>query len=169
LFEDQELIYPYFRLRKAGYQVVRIGVNGSDLCTGKHGVPMAVDCQAADLDPSALDALHIPGGYAPDHIRRDPAVVPLVQALHADRKPIAAICHGPWLLASAEVVNGRSVTSFFAIADDLRHAGANWVDRETVVDGHLVTARNPDDLPAYMRAFLVLIEARLAAATTASS
>ncbi len=96
----------------------------------------------------------IPGGYAPDHMRRDPALVNLVKQVFAAGKPVAAICHAGWMLASAEVVEGRRVTSFFAIKDDLIHAGAKWEDAEVVVDGNLITSRQPADLPAFMREFL---------------
>ena len=99
----------------------------------------------------------IPGGYAPDLMRRDPAMVKLVADLHAAGKVVAAICHAGWMLASAEILDGRRVTSFFAIKDDLIHAGAQWEDQEVVVDGKLITSRTPDDLPVFMRAVIAAL------------
>ena len=96
----------------------------------------------------------IPGGYAPDLMRRYPKMVQLVRDFHADGKVVAAICHAGWMLASANILEGKTVTSFFAIKDDMVHAGAEWVDQEVVVDGNLITSRMPDDLPAFMRAII---------------
>ncbi|MBU1637591.1 DJ-1/PfpI family protein, partial [bacterium] len=100
----------------------------------------------------------IPGGWAPDRLRMSEAVLALVRDMNRAKKPIACICHGGWVLASAGVVRGRTVTSYEAIKDDLINAGANWQDKETVVDGNLVTARKPDDLPAFMREFIQLLQ-----------
>jgi len=100
----------------------------------------------------------IPGGYAPDIMRRYPAMVKLVKDFHSARKIVAAICHAGWMLASAEIVGGRTVTSFYSIRDDLIHAGANWVDEEVVVDGTLITSRTPDDLPVFMRAIIYAVK-----------
>jgi len=96
----------------------------------------------------------IPGGYAPDMMRRFPAMVKLVKDLNSDGKLVAAICHAGWMLASADIIVGRKLTSFFAIKDDLIHAGAEWVDQDVVVDGNLITSRKPDDLPAFMKAII---------------
>ena len=98
----------------------------------------------------------IPGGWAPDKMRMSEPMLKLVQAINDAKRPIACICHGGWVLASANVVNGRRVTSYAAIKDDLIHAGAKWEDAEVVVDGNLVTSRKPDDLPAFMREFIKL-------------
>jgi protease I len=106
------------------------------------------------VDLGDYDALVIPGGYAPDLMRRHPAMVALVRDSFLAGKPVAAICHAGWMLASAKILEGRRVTSFFAIKDDLIHAGAEWVDEEVVVDGNLITSRTPDDLPAFMRALI---------------
>jgi len=113
-----------------------------------------VDAGSDDILSSEFDGLIIPGGYAPDHMRRYPAMVKLVKDLFEARKVIAAICHAGWMLASADILEGRTVTSFFAIKDDLTHAGAHWVDEEIVVDGNLITSRKPDDLPAFMKAVI---------------
>ncbi len=157
MFEDQEFIYPYYRLLEAGYEAIRLGTNGAAQFVGKHGVPMPADRQASEVFAGDLAGIHIPGGYAPDHIRRDSVAVDLVRRLADDGKPIASICHGAWVLASANIVRGKRMTCFRGIKDDLVNAGADWVDEQTVVDGNLVTARKPADLPSYMRAFLELL------------
>jgi protease I len=104
-----------------------------------------------------FDGVVIPGGYAPDHLRRYPQMVQLVKDLFDGGKVVAAICHAGWLLASAKILPGRTVTSFFAIKDDMIHAGAHWVDEEVVTDGNLITSRTPDDLPAFMRAVIAAL------------
>jgi protease I len=101
-----------------------------------------------------FDGIVIPGGYAPDIMRRYPKMVQLVRDFNEAGKVVAAICHAGWMLASAEILESRTVTSFFAIKDDLIHAGGNWVDQEVVIDGNLITSRTPDDLPAFMRAVI---------------
>ncbi len=154
MFEDPELIYPYYRLQEAGFDVRLIGREAGHAYTGKHGYPVTSDVASADVDAAGLEALVIPGGYAPDHMRRDERMVALVRAMHAAGKPVAAVCHAAWMLASAEVVAGRRVTSFPSIRDDLRHAGAEWVDEPVVVDGNLVTSRAPGDLPDFTRGLL---------------
>ena len=120
----------------------------------KMGIPCTVDENAEAVSPSSFDGIIIPGGYAPDHMRRYPPMVNLVKDLFNAGKVVAAICHAGWMLASADILKGRTVTSFFAIKDDLVHAGAKWVDEQVVVDGKLITSRKPDDLPAFMRAVL---------------
>jgi protease I len=106
------------------------------------------------VSASEFDGIVIPGGYAPDKMRRYPKMVQLVRDLHEAGKVVAAICHAGWMLASAEILQGKSVTSVSAIKDDLVHAGAAWVDQEVVIDGNLITSRTPDDLPAFMRAII---------------
>ena len=101
----------------------------------------------------------IPGGYAPDMMRRFPAMVDLVKDIYAQGKPVAAICHAGWMLASAGVASGKKLTSFFAVKDDMINAGAEWVDQEVVIDGNLITSRTPDDLPAFMKAVITALAA----------
>jgi protease I len=158
LFNDHEFWYPYYRLREAGAQVV-VGSGSAGKYTGKSGTQARPDATADQVSPSEFDGVIIPGGYAPDHMRRYPAMVKLVKDLFEARKVVAAICHAGWMLASAEVLAGRKVTSFFAIKDDLVHAGATWVDQEVMVDGNLITSRTPDDLPAFMRAVIKKLSA----------
>ena len=154
IFNDQEFWYPYYRLLEAGADVTVVGSGSAKSYTGKAGTEVTVDAKADQVDALAYDGIVIPGGYAPDHMRRFPAMVSLVKKLCEAQKVVAAICHAGWMLASANILQDRMVTSFFAIKDDLIHAGANWVDEEVVIDGNLITSRTPDDLPAFMRAII---------------
>jgi protease I len=157
LFEDYELIYPYYRLIEAGAETRLVGPEAGNTYQGKSGTKATSGLAAGEIDAKDWDALIIPGGYAPDHMRRHRSMIDLVREMHDRGKVVAAICHAGWMLASAGIVRGRSLTSFFAIKDDLVHAGANWVDKEVVTDGNLVTSRKPDDLPAFMRSVLELL------------
>ncbi|NNG07016.1 MAG: type 1 glutamine amidotransferase, partial [Desulfobacteraceae bacterium] len=121
------------------------------------GLPCRVDTSADQISAVDFDGIVIPGGYAPDHMRRYPAMVKLVKDFFDGGKVVAAICHAGWMLASADIVKGCTLTSFFAIKDDMVHAGANWVDEEVVVDGKLITSRKPDDLPAFMKAIIAAL------------
>jgi protease I len=157
LYEDAELIYPYYRLLEAGHDVTLVGSKDTTY-RGKRGTEMKAHRAVGDVAPDDFDGAVIPGGYSPDHMRRDPALVDLVREVGAGGKPVGAICHGPWMLASAGLAEARTLTSFFSIRDDLINAGATWVDEEVVTDGNIVTSRRPDDLPAFMRAYLTLME-----------
>jgi len=154
MFNDLEFWYPYYRLKEAGAQVVVVGSGSAEAYSGKSGTEAKADADADQISVSEFDGIIIPGGYAPDHMRRYPGMVKLVKELFEAQKVVAAICHAGWMLASARILEGRKVTSVSAIRDDLIHAGANWVDEEVVVDGKLITSRKPDDLPAFMRAVI---------------
>ena len=158
LFNTFEFWYPYYRLKEAGAKVVVVGSGSSDTYTGKPGTEVKVDASIDQVDSADFDGIVIPGGYAPDIMRRYPKMVQLVKDLFEGGKVVAAICHAGWMLASAEILSGKTVTSFFAIKDDLVHAGAEWVDQEVVVDGNLITSRTPDDLPAFMRAVIAAMK-----------
>ncbi|MBW2343333.1 MAG: type 1 glutamine amidotransferase [Deltaproteobacteria bacterium] len=158
MFNDLEFWYPFYRLKEAGAEVVVVGSGSAGTYTGKSGTETKVDAGAGQVEASDFDGIVIPGGYAPDLMRRYPEMVDLVRDIHNAGKVVAAICHAGWMLASAEIVKGRTLTSFFAIKDDLVHAGANWIDQEVVIDGNLITSRKPDDLPAYMRAVIKALE-----------
>ncbi|UCG39605.1 MAG: type 1 glutamine amidotransferase [bacterium] len=153
LYQDQELWYPYYRMMEEGAEVVVVGPR-VDTFTSKYGYPAKADAAAGDVAAEDLDALIIPGGYAPDHMRRHKAMVDLVAEMDRQGKVVAAICHAGWMLASAGILEGRTVTGFFAIRDDMVNAGARWVDREVAVDRNLITSRQPSDLPAFCRAVI---------------
>ncbi len=156
LYEDLELWYPYYRMKEEGADVILIGPERATY-SGKHGLPAAADRDIASAHPDQFDALIIPGGYSPDHMRRFPPMVEFVRTMHAAGKPIAAICHGGWMLASADIVRGKNVTGFFSIKDDLVHAGAVWKDEEVVQDGNIISSRMPSDLPAFCRTLIAAI------------
>ena len=163
-YEDQDLWYPYYRLLEAGADVFVVGTGTSTIYTSKHGYPVKVDAEADTVDASQFDLIVIPGGWAPDLMRRSAAMVGLVRDAHAGGRLIAAICHAGWMLCSANIVRGRRVTSARSIKDDLSNAGAIWVDDEVVRDGNLITARKSTDLPALMRTIVdALQEARVPA------
>ena len=156
-FEDYELIYPYYRLIEAEAETRLVGPEAGRAYQGKSGAKATSGLAAEDIEPKHWDDLVIPGGYAPDHMRRHRSMIDMVREMHDSGKVIATICHAGWMLASAGIVRDRSLPSFFAIKDDLVHAGANWEDKEVVTDGNLVTSRKPDDLPAFMRSILELL------------
>lgn len=154
VFNDHEFWYPYYRLKEAGASVFVVGSGSSRQYSGKYGTIATVDMEAATLVSSLLDGIIIPGGYAPDHMRRYPDMVEAVKNHFVAGKVVAAICHAGWMLASAGILKGKTVTSFVAIRDDLVNAGATWVDEEVVIDQNLITSRKPDDLPAFMRSVI---------------
>lgn len=153
MYNEFEFWYPYYRLKEAGAEVVVAGA-GKEQYTSKIGLPAPADADAGSLNAADFDAIVIPGGYAPDIMRRHVAMVQLVKELFGMGKVVAAICHAGWMLASAKIADNRQVTSYFAIKDDLIHAGAKWIDEAVVIDNNLITSRTPDDLPAFMKAII---------------
>ena len=156
LFEDLELWYPVIRLREAGAGVMLIGT-GKDSYRGKHGLAAEAHGPARSVRPADLDALVIPGGYAPDRMRRDETVLALVRGVAELDRPVAFICHAGWVPISAGIVAGRRVTSTPSIRDDLVNAGAHWEDSEVVSDGPLISSRHPGDLPAFCRTLIAAL------------
>jgi protease I len=154
MYQEMELWVPYYRLREEGAEVKVVGAACAKSYTSKHGYPVTVDVQADQVKAVEFDAVIVPGGYAPDMMRRHPAMVALVREATQQGKVVAAICHAGWMLVSAGVLKGRKATSFFSIKDDLVAAGADWQDAEVVVDGNLITSRNPNDIPAFCRAIV---------------
>ncbi len=152
LYEEIEALYPLYRLREAGATVQVIGAEADATLPGKRGDEITTERAASDVTADDLDILVVAGGYGPDKLRMDEGTLALVRAMDEQRKPVSFICHAGWVLASAGVVEGRRLTGNPAIEDDMRNAGAEWEDSEVVVDGHLVSSRKPDDLPALMRA-----------------
>lgn len=163
-YQELEVWYPYYRLREAGATVWLVGPEAGKTYPSKLGYPAKSDKAAKDVDPATLDGIIIPGGFAPDYFRRDPPTIRLVKEMAESGKVVAAICHGPWLLCSTPALRGRRATCFFAIKDDVTNAGAHYVDEETVVDGNIITARKPDDLPAFMLAVIQLLRSKKSSA-----
>lgn len=162
-FEDTEVIVPYFRLLDAGARV-DIAAPTADRIGGEHGYSLEPDLTISAVDPDSYDVLVIPGGVpdgAPATVRNTPAAQEIARSFFENGKPVASICHGPWLLASAGVVAGRRLTSYWGdgVPDDVRAAGGLWEDADVVVDGNLVTSRWPPDLPAFTREMMSLIDA----------
>ena len=157
-YQELEIWYPILRLREAGVRVTVVGTGGQSSYASKCGYPCPVDASIQEVKADPFDGVVIPGGWAPDYLRRYPEVNRFVAALDRAGGAVAAICHGGWVLCSAKILQGRRVTSFFAIRDDMEHAGAQWVDEEVVVDRNLITARKPDDLPAFMRELLKALD-----------
>lgn len=158
-YEDLEVWYPRLRLEEAGYDAKLAGL-GEREYRGKHGYPCPVDGRVSDFRASGLAGLLAPGGWAPDKLRRDRDVLDLVRAVHEQGRMVATICHGPWVLISAGIVRGKRMTSTVGIRDDLVNAGAIWVDEPAVIDGNLVSARVPKDLPAFGAAMLRVLAAQ---------
>lgn len=154
-FEDLELWYPILRLQEEGATVHLIGPRAKQTYTGKYGVPAISDFGFKDLQAAAsnYDGILVPGGWAPDQLRRYPQVIQYIQEMDKAEKVIGQICHAGWVLISAGILNGKKVTSTPGIKDDMTNAGAIWVDEPVVVDGHLISSRRPPDLPPYMKAF----------------
>ncbi|MEB2836982.1 MAG: type 1 glutamine amidotransferase [Desulfurococcales archaeon] len=158
-FEDVELLYPYYRLVEAGFYV-DIAAPSKGRVRGKHGYEVDATVGLDEVDPTGYDLLVLPGGRGPERARVHPRAGVVVRSFFEEGKPVAAICHGPQLLITAGVVRGRRLTSYWGIRDDLVAAGAQWVDERVVVDGNLVTARYPPDIPFWMREFMRLLERR---------
>ncbi|MFY0575416.1 type 1 glutamine amidotransferase domain-containing protein [Cystobacter fuscus] len=163
-FEDSEFRVPYDEVKKAGHEAVIIGVEAGKQLKGKKGKEVITAEQSVkDVREEDFAALVIPGGYSPDHLRMEIPMVGFVRDFFKADKPIASICHGPWMLVEADIADGRTVTSFPSIKTDLINAGARWVDREVVEDGGLITSRKPDDLKAFCAALLRQVRQGIAA------
>jgi protease I len=155
LFEDPELRIPWDRIRAAGHETVLVGLEKGKRIVGKQGKEtFTTDARAADVSADEFDALVVPGGYSPDKIRMDIDMVRLVRNMFTAGKPVAAVCHGPWMLVEADALDGRTVTSWPSLKTDLINAGARWVDRQVVEDDNIITSRRPEDLEAFSDAIL---------------
>ncbi len=155
-YEDLELWYPKIRLEEEGARTFVVGL-GEKTYHGKKGYPLTVDGNVDDVLAEEYDALVIPGGYAPDIMRRSEKLLAVTRAMHEAGKPVAFICHAGWVPISAGIVRGRKVTSVKAIKDDLVNAGANWLDEAVVVDGNLISSRTPADLPHFCKALIAAL------------
>lgn len=161
LVEEQyqvlEVWYPFLRLREEGMESVLVGTLEKKEYKSKEGYPAVPDHCIRDVDARYFSGVVIPGGYAPDFLRRYPEVNQFVRQLFQEGKLVASICHGGWVLSSAGILKGRKATSFSAIKDDVVNAGAEFLDSEVVVDGNLITSRNPMDLPAFLREIVAFL------------
>lgn len=157
-YEDSELLEPRRILRERGAEVTLASLESGEI-KGDNGAKVEVDRTVGEVDPADYDALILPGGTKnPDKLRMDKAVVAAIRAFAGAGKPVAAICHGPWLLVEADLVRGRRVTGWPSIRTDLRNAGGEVVDEEAVTDGNIVTSRKPEDIPAFTEAVIALYE-----------
>jgi protease I len=156
-YQELEVWYPVYRLREAGCEVVLVGPKAGETYPSKLGYPAKADVSAADVTADRFAAVVIPGGFSPDYVRRSGPMLKLVRDIHAQGKPVAAICHGPWVLCSTTALKGRKATGFHSIKDDMVNAGATFVDQEVCVDGNVITSRKPDDLPAFVGAIIGML------------
>jgi protease I len=157
-YEDLELWYPLLRMREAGAEVKVVGMPGVREYHSKHGYPVKVDITANAVSADDFDAIVVPGGYAPDLMRRHPPMLDLVRGIFESGDVVAFICHAGWVPISAGIVKGKRVTSVSAIKDDLINAGAEWVNQEVVQDGNLISSRGPGDLPAFCQAIIAAVK-----------
>lgn len=157
-FDDLELWYPVLRLREEGAQVDLVGPAANETYVGKDGVPVESDYAFGDINPEEYDAVIIPGGWAPDKIRRYQEVLDIVNHMNDNNKVIGQICHAGWVTISADILEGKTVTSTPGIKDDMMNAGATWVNEAVVTDGHLVSSRRPPDLPEYLPELIKVME-----------
>ncbi|MCC6483479.1 MAG: type 1 glutamine amidotransferase [Armatimonadetes bacterium] len=159
-YQDLEVWYPALRLREEGWETCFVGSGTTDGYTGKYGYPVEVDRAIHDARVDDFDAIVIPGGWAPDLMRREPRFAQFVREFSGSGKPVACICHGGWILISAGILKGRRATSFSGIQDDMINAGCHWRDEEVVVDGNLITSRKPEDLPAFCRELITMLKSQ---------
>ena len=157
-YQELELWYPLLRMREAGAEVVVIGMPGVEQYHSKLGYPVTVDATADDVSAEDFDALIVPGGYAPDRMRRHQAMIDLVRGVYERGGIIAAICHAAWVLVSAGIMKGKRATCVPAIKDDVINAGAIYMDEEVVQDGNRITSRVPSDLPAFCRTIITALK-----------
>lgn len=158
LYNEFEFIYPYYRVQEAGYDVDVVASEPKEFI-GEHGLESVKSNLSYDeIDVDDYEGLLIPGGYSPDKVRKHEEALDIVREFNKQGKPIGMICHAPWVGVSAGIVDGKTLTSTASIKDDLENAGVKWVDEAPVVDGNIVTARSPEDLPKYAKAFLDLLE-----------
>ena len=154
MYQVIEVWYPYYRFVEAGLEVNLVAAEAKKQYHSKEGYPCVSEIAAGRANADDYDCLIVPGGFAPDFMRRDAGVIKFANDMVIAGKVIAAICHGGWLLCSTEAYRGKKATCFMAIKDDIKNAGAEYIDAECVVDGNLITSRKPDDLPAFCMAIL---------------
>ncbi len=154
LFDERELMYPYYRLMEEGYEVHLVGSEKDKVYTSKSNFTQISTHSSKEIKAEDYDGVVIPGGFSPDFMRRNQYTIDFVKEMDKLRKPIAAICHGPWMMASCCDLKDKKVTGFYSIKDDLINAGAKYVDEEVVIDGNLITSRTPKDLPVFLKTII---------------
>jgi protease I len=154
MYQVLEVWYPYYRLKEAGFEVILVAAEAKKEYPSKEGYPCMSEIAAGQVNVDSFDCMIVPGGFAPDFMRRRPDVIKFANDMVNAKKIIAAICHGGWLLCSTKAFRGKKATCFMAIKDDIINAGAEYLDSECVVDGNLITSRKPDDLPAFCTAII---------------
>ena len=157
-YQDLEIWYPILRFKEEGFEVVTVEPNGRKDYKGKFGYPIEVDKNINEVRPGDFDAVLIPGGWAPDKPRLSRKILDFVKSIYDSGKLVASICHGGWVLVSAGICKGKTLTAYIAIKDDLTNAGAKFVDREVVQDGNMITSRKPEDLPAFCKAIIAALK-----------
>lgn len=155
-FEDSELLVPYYRLKEAGIEVTVASLSRGAIA-GKHGYEVAADKSLGEITTDNYAILILPGGKAPEALRKEPKALEIARSFFTQNKPVAAICHGPQILISAGLLKGRRATCYMSVANEMKESGVLYEDREVVVDGNLVTSRQPGDLPAFMRETMKLL------------
>lgn len=158
-FEDTELLVPYYRLKEEGIDVDLVSMKKGTI-KGKHGYEIDANKALKEIRPDDYDILVLPGGKAPEAVRKDKDAIEIAKHFFQKNKPVAAICHGPQTLITAGLLKGRRATSYKSVAPEMKEAGALYEDKEVVVDGNLVTSRQPSDLPAFMREMLKMLRRR---------
>jgi len=156
-YEDLELWYPYYRLLEEGAEVKIIGPEAK-VYQSKHGYPAEANLSAAEAKADDFQGIIVPGGYAPDKLRRYPKILDLVRGIFEKGGIVASICHGPWVLISANIMKGKKTTAVIALKDDLVNAGAIYLDKEVVIDNNIITSRTPQDLPAFLPAIITALQ-----------
>ena len=157
LYEDLELWYPYYRLLEEGAEVKIIGPEAK-VYKSKHGYPAVADLSAAEAKAGDFQGIIVPGGYAPDRLRRYPKILDIVREIFEKGGVVASICHGPWVLISANIMKGKRTTGVISLKDDLINAGAIYLDKVVVIDNNLITSRTPQDLPAFLPAIIAALQ-----------
>jgi protease I len=156
-FEDTELLVPYYRLKEEGIDVDIASIEKGSI-KGKHGYAVEINKTLTEVNPSEYDILIIPGGRAPEMIRKHKEALDIARHFFDASKPVSAICHGPQILITAGLMNGRHATCYKSVAEELKEAGALYEDKEVIIDNNLVTSRHPSDLPAFMRETMKMIK-----------
>ncbi len=158
LYDVLEMWVPYYRMLEEGAEVLKVGTGSASVYASKHGYQAEVDTEASKVSADDIDGIIVPGGFGPDRLRRYPAVLNLVKTTFAQGKMVASICHGAWVLVSADVLRGKKATCVPAIKDDVKNAGATYIDEPVVIDKNLVTSRTPADLPVWLPAIISVLE-----------